>query len=49
MMLKQAALKGFYGLEREKIKEYDFCPHREYQVSHMVKSFQYTGSLATGS
>ena len=38
-------------LEREKILEYDLCPHREYLVvvSHKVKSFQYTGSFATGS
>ena len=32
------------------IIEYDFCPHRDYQiaVSHKVKSFQQTGSFATG-
>ena len=31
--------------------EYDFCPHREnlVVVSHKVKSFQWTGSFATGS
>ena len=31
--------------------EYDFCSHREYQVAvfHKVKSFQQTGSFATGS
>ena len=30
---------GFYGLERDKIIEYDFCPHLEYivAVSHKVK------------
>ena len=39
---KSLVLKWFYGLEREKIIEYDFYTHREYldAVSHKVKSFQ---------
>ena len=39
---KSLVLKCFYGLKREKIIEYDFCPHREYlvAVSLEVKSFQ---------
>ena len=40
---KSLVQKWFYGLEREKIIEYDFCSHREYlvAVSHKVKSFQF--------
>ena len=30
---KSLVLKLFYWLEHEKIIEYDFCPHREYQVA----------------
>ena len=30
---KSLALKLFWWLEHEKIIEYDFCPHREYQVA----------------
>ena len=48
---KTLVLKCFYGLKREKIIKYDFCQHQEYlvPVSHNVKSFQKTGSFATGS